>query len=147
MKTLVAGFFLDREEKHIYYILKDKSSVSNLNGKLTGVGGHIEPTDNSPLDALFREVREELKINITHLDTLSQRGYFIDRNGILVYLFTGTLPFSLAQRYIEDEGWLVKKPLNYHEKHPEEFPQDNPEVIIKLLREPHKKFSLDFRGK
>ncbi len=145
MEKFVLLYIFDSSHKHLYYILKDKPQITFLHEKLTGVGGRVEKFDTSIEAAMIREIKEELSIDLKKEKIpYTYRGDFIDRYGNEVYVFTSTFSFNLSQRYIEDEGWLVKKPLNYHKKHPEEFPLNNPEILDKVLQDTNK-FSIDFR--
>lgn len=146
MEKFVLLYIFDKTQKYMYYILKDKPKVTFLHGKLTGVGGRIETYDHTIEDAMIREIKEELSIDLKKEKIpYKYRGYFIDRFGNEVYVYTTTFPFDISQRYIEDEGWLVKKPINHHINCPEEFPLNNPEVIQKVLNEEEEEFSIDFR--
>lgn len=45
-------------------VLIQKKTPAWQHGRLNGIGGHIEPTDTTPLDAMQREFNEEAGMNI-----------------------------------------------------------------------------------
>ena len=60
MKQYVLGFAFSRDKKDI--ILISKLNPEWQKGKLNGVGGKVEFEDASPMDAMYREFKEETGI-------------------------------------------------------------------------------------
>ena len=145
MNYFVVGYFFDYHRENIYFILKDKPHVPFLHKKLTGIGGKMETSDKTPKETFLREVREELSVDLEKEDiSINSRGYFIDEYGHKVFIFTANLPFKLQQRYIDGEGWLVRKPIQYYKTHPNEFPLHNAEVLKKIIENPYENIEIDF---
>ena len=59
-KEYVLGFAFNTKKTHIVLIEKDRPEWQK--GKLNGVGGKIDPEDNSPRTAMVREFKEETGI-------------------------------------------------------------------------------------
>jgi 8-oxo-dGTP pyrophosphatase MutT (NUDIX family) len=64
MTNYVVGLLFNRTKDRIYLIRKRRPSWQA--GKLNGFGGHIEPSDASPLDAMDRETHEETGLQPGH---------------------------------------------------------------------------------
>lgn len=63
MKEYVIGFLFDRSSKNVLLIKKNRPEWQN--GKLNGVGGHIEKGEK-PIEAMIREFKEETGLLITN---------------------------------------------------------------------------------
>jgi len=57
IKEYVLGFCFTRDKKKVVLISKLRPAWQN--GSLNGIGGKVETYDNSPLDAMIREFKEE----------------------------------------------------------------------------------------
>lgn len=57
MKHFVVGFAFNKTRDKVLLIKKKRPEW--MIGRLNGIGGKIEPTDQSPLDAMHRETMEE----------------------------------------------------------------------------------------
>src|SRR6187551_944090 len=62
MQLYACGFLFSPDRARVLLIRKRRPAWQA--GKLNGVGGKIEPSDDSPLAALTREFREEAGITI-----------------------------------------------------------------------------------
>lgn len=58
MKHYVLGFLFNRQQNEVLLIEKKRPSWQA--GRWNGIGGKIDPPDDSPLDAMHRECREEI---------------------------------------------------------------------------------------
>ena len=143
MSKFVAVFFIDSKTGEVCYLLKDKPNMPFLHEKLTGFGGHIEPKDKTPLDALVREIKEELDLEIPK-EQYFRQGKFYDKYDNLVYVFKCKLNFRIPEEYIEDEGQVVYKPKGYFRSNPEKFVLGNPEFLEHLLYS-NEEFIVDYR--
>lgn len=56
--TYITGFLYD--SKNRFLLLRKEKGPRTVVGKLTGIGGKVEPTDFFPTDAIDREVKEEM---------------------------------------------------------------------------------------
>lgn len=61
MKKYVLGFAFDRKKQVLVLIEKQKPDWQK--GKHNGVGGKIDPEDNTPLSAMVREFKEETGVS------------------------------------------------------------------------------------
>lgn len=61
-KTYVVGFLFSEDCSHVALIRKNRPTWQA--GKLNGIGGKIEEFDNSPLDAMRREFKEETGVDV-----------------------------------------------------------------------------------
>lgn len=62
-KNYVLGFAFSRDGEEVVLIIKQKPDWQK--GKLNGIGGKIEPEDESPLHAMIREFKEETGVDTT----------------------------------------------------------------------------------
>jgi 8-oxo-dGTP diphosphatase len=79
MQEYVVGFMFNEERTRVLLIEKQRPSWQK--GKLNGVGGHIEDTDQCPKAAMIREFKEETGIETTwetwtHFATLGNESTF-----------------------------------------------------------------------
>lgn len=64
MERMVLGFYWSEGK----VVLIRKARPAWQAGRLNGVGGHVEPTDESPQHAMAREMREEAGIETGHYE-------------------------------------------------------------------------------
>lgn len=62
MINYVLGFAFSRDAKEV--VLIEKSHPDWQKGKFNGVGGKIDSEDKSPMDAMYREFKEETGVEI-----------------------------------------------------------------------------------
>ena len=62
MKEYVVGFMFSKDGRDVALIRKNRPEWQA--GKFNGVGGKIEPTDESPVAAMSREFYEETGVNV-----------------------------------------------------------------------------------
>ena len=120
MKKFVVAHILSPDKKEVFLVKKDKPNKPYFHGKLLGFGGLIEEFDNSIEDALIREIKEELNLNLKD-DQYQLKGEFIDPNEGLVYVFHIDLDYKLKEGYIENEGFAKYYPIDYYKTHLDEF--------------------------
>lgn len=76
MKNYVLGFLFSPDLESVALILKNRPAF--LEGKLNGIGGHVEE-DESPMSAVIREFEEETGLATAREDwTLVDVGNFKD---------------------------------------------------------------------
>lgn len=80
MKKYVLGFLFSNDKRDIALIRKERPEFQK--GKFNGVGGKIE-NDETPLEAMNRECKEEFEINVEWKQYLT----IIDKKQTLLYLF------------------------------------------------------------
>jgi 8-oxo-dGTP diphosphatase len=61
MKHYVVGFLFDERKQNVALIRKNRPEFAR--GRLNGVGGKIEVSDSTPLDAMIREFWEETTVD------------------------------------------------------------------------------------
>ena len=89
MKEFVVLHFIDPNTNELYLLKKDKPSMPHLHNKLVGFGGKIEENE-TPHEALIREIKEELDLEINEED-LILRGVLYDAFNAKVFVFTSFL--------------------------------------------------------
>lgn len=95
----------------IHHMFKNPS----LNGKWTLPGGRLDPHENHPLEALHREMQEELSVKIEVIDDL---GCFYTRSGLEYCVFLArTLDEigPLKKDEVQEFAWLM--PAEVYELH------------------------------
>jgi 8-oxo-dGTP diphosphatase len=96
VKRYVVGFAFDQDEQKVLLILKTHPEWQA--GRFNGVGGHIEPSDETPLAAMDREFREETD---GVAESWRAFAHLIGR-GFEVYFFRGVV--AGGQRCMGAEG-------------------------------------------
>lgn len=82
-------------------LIKKKRGPPNVRGRKNGIGGKIELPDETPLDAMIRETREEIGV-ATDRETWLPFGVMSGPDW-RCHLFTGWLPDGQEPRTMEDE--------------------------------------------
>ena len=77
----VAGFLFSAERKRV--ILVEKIKPDWQSGHLNGVGGKIEPFDDSPITAMIREFQEEAGLLVTEWEEFCR----VKNRGNLTHFF------------------------------------------------------------
>jgi len=97
MKRYVLGFFFSEDRQLVALIRKNRPAYQA--GQFNGLGGHIEPTDASPTDAMRREFMEEAGVDIQSWQECFS--FLYDQNAlIIVYRAFGNV---LSVRTVTDE--------------------------------------------
>ena len=108
MKRYVVTFLFDRQF-NVWLIEKQKPEWQK--DCLNGIGGKIEPNENS-LDAAVRELKEEAGVTIPKED-LYEVGFMWgtnnDGSNFEVYIFTGITDETLST---QEEEKILKMPMN-----------------------------------
>lgn len=87
---------------YILFILKADNEGYPWRNQMALPGGHIDPSDGSPLDAAFRELAEELNIQRNQVRAIGSIGHFQTINERDIEVFLG---------YLKDEGEIRYDPL------------------------------------
>lgn len=106
MTEYVAGFLMNLDSTpghrgHTVALIKKNRGPANMAGKLNAIGGHLETTDTSPLQAMIREFKEETDADVTdwtNFCTLSGTDW-------KVYFFKSTSITRLKTITDEEVGW------------------------------------------
>ncbi len=97
MKRYVCGFLFDPKKRHVALIRKNKPEWQK--GKLNGIGGKIELSDKSPMDAMRREFNEEAGLDIS-----TWKPYFeVIGPDYIVYFYTAISQDLDSIRSLTDE--------------------------------------------
>lgn len=84
----VCGFAFNEDKSQVALVLKNRPAF--LAGKFNGIGGKVEPTDNSVTDAMIREFEEEAWLKTDMSDWTCIGNMFID-GGVVVHFFVAVL--------------------------------------------------------
>ncbi len=80
--------FSQREELYVTVILKADNKGYPWANQIALPGGHIDPDEN-PVEAAYRELKEELNISDNHVDFIGSMGHFMTINNTEIEVFTG----------------------------------------------------------
>ncbi|MBS4220299.1 NUDIX domain-containing protein [Bacillus sp. FJAT-49711] len=100
-------------EGSVLMMKKEKSKIFNF-AFWGGIGGHIEPNElNSPMEASFREIKEETGFKIDDIDNFRQKYILLEKNSGEIrqqYVYFGE---TKHRNFIpSDEGELYWIPKN-----------------------------------
>ena len=95
--------FSEREELHTTVILKADNKGYPWANQIALPGGHIDPDDKKPVDAAYRELKEELNISAPHVDFIGSMGHFMTINNTEIEVFTGVWDEEETIRFDERE--------------------------------------------
>ena len=99
---MVVGFLFDNSSENVLLIKKNRPAWQK--GKLNGIGGKIEE-DESPLNAMRREFKEETNQEIRHFKNYA----IINGSGWRVYFFSAiTDSLELKENPTDEEQVIVK---------------------------------------
>ncbi len=102
--TCVFLLIFNKPEPHLLAILKADTEGYPWRNQVALPGGHIEAHDASPIDAVFRELKEELNIPREQVELIGSMGHFqtINRKDIEVFigLWNGLGPVRYETREI-----------------------------------------------
>ena len=97
--TSVFLLLFDHTDTYILAILKSDNEGYPWANQVALPGGHIDKEDASPVDAAFRELEEELKINRHQIEFIGSMGHFQTINKRDIEVFIG--------------WWQNRKPVRY----------------------------------
>lgn len=111
LEWFTCGFVFSTDYQHVVLIEKRKQWCYGLHN---GVGGSIEETDASPLDAHRREFVEETGLNLQNWEFFCQ----LTEPKAVVEFFRATAPFKLLQqiRTTTNEEVVLAEVENLHER-------------------------------
>lgn len=114
--------FSRKEDLHVTVILKADNKGYPWANQIALPGGHIDPEDESPEAAAYRELKEELDISASHVDLIGSMGHFMTINNTEIEVFTGLWDEQETIRFDEREiAKVFTVPLsNFVETHVEQ---------------------------
>jgi len=86
-EDMVVGFIFSQDKKSVYLIRKEHPEWQN--GRLNGIGGHIENGEKS-VDAMKREMFEESSVNIDNWNFVCT----MNGDSWYLYVYTAFLPVN-----------------------------------------------------
>lgn len=131
-KKYVAGFIFDLAAQRVLLIKKNKPVWQA--GLYNGIGGSIE-LNESPLDAIIREVKEEVNLSIKtwkNFCELKGEGFSVE----FFYTFTNKIPefknntseiasiFQvklIPENIVNNIGWLINMALRHEQENASKF--------------------------
>ncbi|MBF0225645.1 MAG: CoA pyrophosphatase [Desulfobacterales bacterium] len=88
-KASVFLLVFNESEPKILCILKSENKNYAWSNQVALPGGHIDDEDSSPLDAAFRELKEEVNISMENVEYISSMGHFETINRTDIEAFVG----------------------------------------------------------
>ncbi|MDM8520375.1 NUDIX hydrolase [Anaerolineales bacterium HSG6] len=114
----------------IHHMLKNPA----LNGKWTLPGGRLNPHENHALEALHREMQEELSLEIEVIDEL---GCFYSRSGLEYKIFVARKKGEIGplnKNEVSEFAWLMPADVyEYHAKNKLQFGFEM-DVVLEYLK-------------
>ncbi len=98
--------FSERDELYVTVILKADNKGYPWANQIALPGGHIDPSDKRPVDAAYRELKEELNISESHIGFIGSMGHFLTINSTEIEVFTGVWDEEETIRF--DKGEIAK---------------------------------------
>ena len=117
--TSVFLLVFDKIKPHILAIQKADTEGYPWRNQVALPGGHIDPEDDSAMDAGFRELQEELNISRDQVDYVGSLGHFQTINHKDIQVFVGLWNGNGTIRHSPDEiSRTLKIPAGNAGEHP-----------------------------
>ena len=125
---------VNREDELKVLFTRRAANLAQHAGQITFPGGHIEESDNEPIDAALRETEEEVGLPRHHIDVIGQLENYISRTGFEITPIVGVIepPFTVVPQPSE-VAEVFEVPLSFllnpenHHRHTREISGENRE--------------------
>ncbi|MGY9002834.1 MAG: NUDIX hydrolase, partial [Rhodospirillales bacterium] len=89
---------VNREDELKVLFTRRAANLAQHAGQISFPGGHIEESDNEPIDAALRETEEEVGLPRHHIDVIGQLENYISRTGFEITPIVGVIepPFTVV---------------------------------------------------
>lgn len=105
MKSYVCGFMFSSDCSRVLLIEKNRPNFQK--GKLNGIGGKIEASDLTIVDAMIREFREETSIETT-VDDWTKLAVLYGIDWIVSFFYSFSEKHSLAQTTTDETIYSIR---------------------------------------
>jgi 8-oxo-dGTP pyrophosphatase MutT (NUDIX family) len=125
---------VNREDELKVLFTRRAANLAQHAGQISFPGGHIEESDNEPIDAALRETEEEVGLPRHHIDVIGQLENYISRTGFEITPIVGVIepPFTVVPQPSE-VAEVFEVPLSFllnpenHHRHTREISGENRE--------------------
>jgi 8-oxo-dGTP pyrophosphatase MutT (NUDIX family) len=125
---------VNREDELKVLFTRRATNLAQHAGQISFPGGHIEESDNEPIDAALRETEEEVGLPRHHIDVIGQLENYISRTGFEITPIVGVIepPFTVVPQPSE-VAEIFEVPLSFllnpenHHRHIREISGENRE--------------------
>jgi 8-oxo-dGTP pyrophosphatase MutT (NUDIX family) len=125
---------VNREDELKVLFTRRTANLAKHAGQISFPGGHIEGSDNEPVDAALRETEEEVGLPRHHIDVIGQLENYISRTGFKITPIVGVIepPFTVVPQASE-VAEVFEVPLSFllnpenHHRHTREVSGENRE--------------------
>lgn len=125
---------VNREDELKVLFTRRAANLAQHAGQISFPGGHIEESDNEPIDAALRETEEEVGLPRHHIDVIGQLENYISRTGFEITPIVGVIepPFTVVPQPSE-VAEVFEVPLSFllnpenHHRHIREISGENRE--------------------
>jgi 8-oxo-dGTP pyrophosphatase MutT (NUDIX family) len=125
---------VNREDELKVLFTRRTANLAKHAGQISFPGGHIEESDNEPVDAALRETEEEVGLPRHHIDVIGQLENYISRTGFEITPIVGVIepPFTVVPQPSE-VAEVFEVPLSFllnpenHHRHTREISGENRE--------------------
>ena len=125
---------VNREDELKVLFTRRAANLAQHAGQISFPGGHIDESDNEPIDAALRETEEEVGLPRHHIDVIGQLENYISRTGFEITPIVGVIepPFTVVPQPSE-VAEVFEVPLSFllnpenHHRHIREISGENRE--------------------
>ena len=125
---------VNREDELKILFTRRAANLAQHAGQISFPGGHVEESDNEPIDAALRETEEEVGLPRHHIDVIGQLENYISRTGFEITPIVGVIepPFTVVPQPSE-VAEVFEVPLSFllnpenHHRHTREISGENRE--------------------